>query len=115
MTEKVRENKKQTMSEADIEAALAYTEEVLVRYGAVPEPDVDIKRRNALGFRMCYRYQDTYFRTEAAEIDGVPVILIHGIDDIKMADVGIDDPLAAFPADSSRERIEKEIRFMLET
>ncbi len=102
------------MNENEMELKLCEVEEMLVRFGARPAENIDEKRRNTLGLRMSYVYKGTYFRTECDELDGIPVILIYGIDDPAYANVGIDDALTAFPADSPREKMEEEIRKLLE-
>ena len=102
------------MDEKQMEEILRTVEEMLEKYGAVPADDVDKKRRDKLGLRPSFRHGNTYYRTEWDEIDGVPVVLIYGIDDPAYASVGIDDALTAFPADIPKEKMDEEVRLLLE-
>ena len=41
-------------------------------------------------------------------------MLIYGIDDPAYASIGIDDALTAFPADIPKEKMDEEVRLLLE-
>ena len=102
------------MNEQELQLVLDRVEKLLISYGAVPAGKINSGRDDTTILRPAYEYKGTYFRTESAVLDGVPVIIINGIDDEGYARVGIDDALTAFPASSSDEQINSEIRKLLE-
>ena len=97
-----------------IEDVLTYIEKLLVKYGAVPDEEMNAKSRAALGLRTSYRLGHTWYRVYDTDFEGHTCVVICGIDDEKYASVGIEDDLAVFPADYPEEKLEKEVRFLLE-
>ncbi len=97
-----------------LEDVLEYVEKMLMKYGAVPDDSMNETSRDMLGLRTTYRLGHTWFRVYSSDFDGRTCVVISGIDDEKYASVGIEDDLAVFPADYPEEKIEKEVRFLLE-
>ena len=97
-----------------IEEVLEYVEKMLMKYGAVPDDSINGKSREALGLRRSFRLGHTWYRVYDSDFDGRTCVVVSGIDEKKFASVGIEDDLAVFPADYPEEKIEKEVRFLLE-
>ena len=100
-----------TMEQDRIEEKKQAVESYFAKYGANP---VETKSHEKYGFRTTYEQGGIYYRVDESEIEGRIFLVISAADDPKFADVGVMEDVAAFPADLSDEKMEKEVRYVLE-
>ena len=96
------------------EQVLDYIEQLLQKYGAVPNPDEDEKMREALELRPTFLRGGIYYRVESAAFEEGDIIIITATENPEHARVGAQDNIAGFSASLPEEKLEKEVRFALE-
>ncbi len=90
--------------------ALAFVEELFVRYGAESVGELDEKARKTFGLRQVYRHGNEYYRVDEAEIEGKPYVVISTTDVEQYAAMSVMDDIAIFPADAPEEEMEAQVR-----
>ena len=96
------------------EQVLDYIEELLQKYGAVPNPEENEKMRAALDLRPSFLRNGIYYRVESAVFEEGDIIIITATENPDHAKVGAQDNIAGFSASLPEEKLEKEVRFALE-
>lgn len=98
----------------EYENILKSVEELLVKYGAVLNPDDDPETRKKLDIRPSFLRKGIYYRVEINEFKEGKVVVLSATDKPEYAKVGAHDNIAGFPVDYPPEKIEKEVRFALD-
>ena len=93
-----------------IERRLPVVEAFLMRYGASP---IHTKNQVKMNLRTTFKLNDAYYRVSTEQIEGKDYIILNVVENPKFADVGVMDSVAIFEVDAPDEKIEEEIKRVL--